>query len=199
MRALRGAAASSRGSTSGSTRVGPELLCGFLGFPRERRAEVASAYRDHMARAPVEVGGGLLLGAGRGGVCTVVFCSLGAVEAGEEAVAPLRALGPSLDAVAPNPYRAFQGMWDASNPFGVRAHSVAGRARAVGRRHRHRASPARTGPPRRSRTCSCGPSAGRARRRRAWAYECVGLWPPVPALDPGQVAWVDGFADAVDA
>ena len=32
-----------------------------------------------------------------------------------------------------------------------------------------------------------------------WAYDCVGLWPPVPTLDPGQVAWVDGFADAVDA
>ena len=30
-----------------------------------------------------------------------------------------------------------------------------------------------------------------------WAYECVGLWPPVPTLDPGQVEWVDGFADAV--
>jgi hypothetical protein len=30
-----------------------------------------------------------------------------------------------------------------------------------------------------------------------WAYQCVGLWPPVPALDRGQMAWVDGFADAL--
>ena len=30
-----------------------------------------------------------------------------------------------------------------------------------------------------------------------WACECVGLWPPVPALDPGQIAWVDGLAEAV--
>ena len=31
-----------------------------------------------------------------------------------------------------------------------------------------------------------------------WACQCVGLWPPVPSLDPGQVAWVDGFAEAVE-
>ena len=50
----------------------PELLCGFLTFPRERAAEVARAYRDYMRTAPGEVGGGLLLGAGLGGVCTIV-------------------------------------------------------------------------------------------------------------------------------
>jgi hypothetical protein len=31
-----------------------------------------------------------------------------------------------------------------------------------------------------------------------WAYQCVGLWPPVPALDRGQVSWVDGSAEAVE-
>jgi hypothetical protein len=31
--------------------VGPELLCGFLAFPRERAAEVARVYRDFMAGA----------------------------------------------------------------------------------------------------------------------------------------------------
>ena len=31
-----------------------------------------------------------------------------------------------------------------------------------------------------------------------WACQCVGLWPPVPSLDPGQVAWVDGFVEAVE-
>jgi len=60
--------------------VGPELLCGFLSFPRERAPEVARAYRDHMERASDQVGGGLLLGAGLGGVCTIVFCYLGTVE-----------------------------------------------------------------------------------------------------------------------
>jgi hypothetical protein len=28
-----------------------------------------------------------------------------------------------------------------------------------------------------------------------WACHCVGLWPPVPDLDRGQIAWVDGIAD----
>ena len=31
-----------------------------------------------------------------------------------------------------------------------------------------------------------------------WACQCVGLWPPVPSLDPGQVAWVDGFVEAIE-
>jgi hypothetical protein len=30
-----------------------------------------------------------------------------------------------------------------------------------------------------------------------WACQCVGLWPPVPSLDPGQVAWVDGLVEAI--
>jgi len=119
--------------------VGPELLCGFLAFPRERAAEAARVYRDSMAEASDQVGGGLLLGAGLGGVCSIVFCHLGSVEAGEEAVAPLRALQPSLDAVAPNPYRAFHPIWDTSNPPGVRAHlREASPPRAAGRGHRHR-------------------------------------------------------------
>ena len=31
-----------------------------------------------------------------------------------------------------------------------------------------------------------------------WACQCVGLWPPVPSLDPGQLAWVDGCVEAVE-
>ena len=30
-----------------------------------------------------------------------------------------------------------------------------------------------------------------------WAYECLGLWPPVPALDPGNIAWAAGVAEAM--
>ena len=102
--------------------VGPTLLSGFLTFPRERAEEVARFYRDYMQSAPDEVGGGLVLGAGSGGACTIYFCHLGAVEQGEEAFAPLRELGPSMDAVGPNEYRAFQAAMDLQNPFGARAH-----------------------------------------------------------------------------
>ena len=180
--------------------VGPQLLCGFLGFPRERAGEVARAYRDYMAQASDKVGGGLLLGAGLGGVCTIVFCYLGAIEAGEEAVAPLRALRPSLDAVAPNPYVAFQRIWDASNPAGARGHLWSSFLRELPDDCID-AVIARANLP--AATLSYAflrPLDGAlAIPDAAWACQCVGLWPPVPALDGGQIEWVDGFAQAVEA
>ena len=125
LRALRGAGAGAGVVTRLDLRlhaVGPTVLCGFLGFPRDRAREVAAAYRDFMHEAPDDLGGGLLLGAGQGGVCSIVVCSLGPLAEGEKAIAPLRDLGPALDAVAPNPYRAFQRMWDSGNPAGTRVH-----------------------------------------------------------------------------
>jgi hypothetical protein len=177
--------------------VGPELLSGFLAFPRERAAQVARAYRDFMAAAPAEIGGGLLLGAGLGGVCSIVFCHLGSVEAGEAAVAPLRALQPSLDAVAPNSYRAFQRIWDTSNPPGVRARlrdSVLPELpdEAIG------TVIARANLPAASLSYVFLRPLGGALDVAGWVCQCVGLWPPVPSLDPGQVAWVDGFVEAVE-
>src|SRR3954468_10229753 len=189
--------------------VGPELVSGFLTFPRDRAPEVARAYRDYMAQAPAEVGGGLLLGAGRAGVCTIVFCFVGPVEAGEEAVAPLRGLRPSLDAVTVNPYRAFQRIWDASNPPGARAHLRGGFLRelpderidtVVARADLPAASlsyvflrplgGALAPPPAGSLSYAFLRPLGGARARvhpdAEWAYQCVGLWPPVPALDRGQ-------------
>ena len=158
---------------------------------------MARAYRDFMADAPPEVGGGLLLGAGLGGVCSIVFCHLGSVEAGEAAVAPLRALQPSLDAVAPNPYRAFQRIWDTSNPPGVRAHlrdAVLPELpdEAID------AVVARANLPAASLSYVFLRPLGGALDVAGWACQCVGLWPPVPSLDPGQVAWVDGFVEAVE-
>jgi len=188
--------------------LGPVLLCGFLGFPRDRAREVAAAYAGFMREAPRGVGGGLLLGAGRGGVCSVVFCHAGTLEEGEAAVAPLRALGPSLDAVAPNEYRAFQAMWDAGNPSGVHAHVRGGYLRglsedgldlAIAQADRPAAALSHV-----FLQPLGGALAGRAPGEMAlripdapWAYRCVGLWPPVPALDEGQAGWVDGFAEAL--
>ena len=186
--------------------VGPLLLAGFLSFPRDRALEVATAYRDFMDQAPDGVGGGLLLGAGLGGVCTVVFSYLGPVEAGEEAIAPLRDLGPSLDAVAPVPYRNLQHMWDDSNPVGARTYrrgaflralSDAGLAAAIGRADMPAASLSYVF------LEPLGGALGRVEDMALripdapWAYQCEGLWPPVESLDAGQRAWVDGFADAL--
>jgi FAD binding domain len=177
--------------------VGPTLLCGFLGFPRERAAEVARGYRDVMAQASDEVGGGLLLGAGLGGACTLVFSYLGPIEDGEAAVAPLRALRPSLDAVALNPYVAFQRIWDTSNPPGTRVR-LASALLAELSDESIDALVARANQP--AATLSyvfLRPLGGALATDAAWEGQCVGLWPPVPALDAGQIAWVDGFAQAV--
>jgi len=177
--------------------VGPELLCGFLAFPRERAAEVARVYRDFMAEASDQVGGGLLLGAGLGGVCSIVFCHLGSVEAGEEAVAPLRALQPSLDAVAPNPYRAFQRIWDTSNPPGVRAHLREASLRELPDEAIDTVIARANLPPRASPTFSSGRSAVRSTSPDG-PVSASGCGPPVPSLDPGRVAWVDGLMEAVE-
>jgi hypothetical protein len=171
--------------------VGPTLLCGFFGFQRDRAREIAGAYRDLMATAPDALGGGLLLGAGLGGVCNVVVCHLGPVEEGEAAIAPLRALEPILDAVAPNPYVAFQRMWDDSHPEGTREHVRRvlvpelsdARLDAIIERANLPAA-------------SLSYAFLRMDPDATWACECVGLWPPVPELDRGQIAWVDGLAEA---
>ena len=122
---------SSPSSSSRLHPVGPALLCGFLTFARSRAGEVARAYRELMADAPAEVGGALTLFAGRGGACQLAFCFHGDVADGERWMAPLRALGPSLDAVTANPYRAFQAMTDTLHPFGMRAERRAERVGAL--------------------------------------------------------------------
>jgi FAD/FMN-containing dehydrogenase len=188
--------------------VGPELLCGFLGFPRDRAREVAGAYVDYMRDAPDAVGGGLLLGAGRGGACSIVFCHAGTVAEGEAAVAPLRALGPSLDAVAPNDYRALQALWDAGNPPGTRVHVRAGFLRELSSAGLDAAVELADQPAAALSYVFLQPLGGALARipadamalcipRAPWAYRAVGLWPPVPALDAGQAGWVDGFAAAL--
>jgi FAD/FMN-containing dehydrogenase len=173
---------------------GPTLLCGFLGFPRDRAGEVARAYRDFMRTAPDELGGGLLLGAGLGGVCSIVVCFLGPVEEGEKVIAPLRALEPSLDAVAPNPYRAFQRMWDDGNPEGARSYVREVFLRELAD-NRLDALIARADRPAASLSYVFLRPLGGALPDAGWACHCVGLWPPVPDLDRGQIAWVDGIAD----
>ena len=179
--------------------VGPVLLCGFLGFPRDRAREVAAPTRTSCARRRDAVGGGLLLGAGRGGACSIVFCHAGTVEDGRggrraAARAAARRWTPwRRTTTAPS-----RRMWDAGNPPGAHVHVRGGYlARAVGRRPGRWRSRRRTGPRPRSPTSSCSRSAARSRAPSPgelalripdapWAYRCVGLWPPVPALEPGR-------------
>ena len=103
--------------------VGPIVLGGMLMWPRERAAEVMRAYREVMRDAPDALCGGLVLMSapplpmvpfelqGRPAVGVLVVYA-GAPDRGAEHIAPLRALGPAVDAVQPMPYRAIQSMLD---------------------------------------------------------------------------------------
>jgi FAD/FMN-containing dehydrogenase len=188
--------------------IGPILLSGFLAYRRERAAEVLRFYRGYMEEAPEQVGGGLALFAGRGGNCHVAFCYAGPIEDGERAVAPFRELRPSLDAVRPNEYRAFQAMTDLQNPFGMRCRlrgaflrELTDEALEVAIAQANRVAPALShvllqpvgGAMRRLDPNAMALSVPDAR----WGYECIGLWPPISSLDRACVDWVDGFAAAM--
>ena len=182
--------------------VGPTIVSGFLGFRRERSEEVARFYRDYMTQAPPQVGGGLMLGSGRGGSLTIIFCFVGSIDDGERAVAPLRELGPSLDAVAPNEYRALQSMSDLRNPWGMRVNQRRGflgefsdealiaLLEAVDE-PASGLSQLLLQPLGHPRPTDDGVGMAFDFAGASWGFQCTSLWPPVPSLDRGNIAWVD--------
>jgi FAD/FMN-containing dehydrogenase len=111
--------------------VGPIVLGGLLGYPREQAPELLRAWADHHQDAPDELGGGFAFITAppeefvpeevRGRpVCGVVVLYAGPVEEGEPVVQGLRdALGaPAMDLVMPMPYLVVQQLLDAANPPG---------------------------------------------------------------------------------
>jgi FAD/FMN-containing dehydrogenase len=112
--------------------VGPIVLGGMLMYPAPMAAAVLGNFRDVMAGAPDEVGGGVALITAppeefvpepvRGQpVVGVVLCYAGHVEDGEKALRPLRDFGPpAMDMVQPMPYLAVQRLIDPGNQKGMR-------------------------------------------------------------------------------
>jgi FAD/FMN-containing dehydrogenase len=101
--------------------VGPEVLGGVLAWPAERAAEVGAAYVELMAGAPDDLGGALAFLDGpefvpeplRGAPLVAAFVVwTGGRAEGEAMLAPLRKLAPALDAIAPTPYLALQGLFE---------------------------------------------------------------------------------------
>jgi hypothetical protein len=110
--------------------LGPNVVAGPVFWPIEDSPDVLRFYRDWIAAAPddlmtivihrkapplpfvpPELHGEL--------VVAVVCCYAGSVEAGEEAVAPLKAFGsPVLDLCEPKPFLEHQSMFDPSFPHG---------------------------------------------------------------------------------
>jgi len=112
--------------------VGPTVLGGMLLYPAPMAAAVLRNFRDMIAKAPDEVGGGVALITAppeefvpepvRGQpVVGVILCYTGPVADGEIALAPFREFGPpALDLVEPMPYLAMQRIIDPGNPEGMR-------------------------------------------------------------------------------
>jgi FAD/FMN-containing dehydrogenase len=107
------------------------VVGGLLMFPFDRAEEVLRAFRDWAAQAPDEAS---LLAAincappepfvppdlvGQR-VVALVGCWCGDAAGSEEALAPLRALGPVVDLFGPMPYPALQSMLDGGAPRGLR-------------------------------------------------------------------------------
>jgi hypothetical protein len=107
------------------------VVGGLLIWPFERGAEVLQAFREWAATAPEEAS---MLAAvntappepfvpaelqGQKAIA-IAGCWCGDPDAGQEVLAPLRALGPAVDLFGPMPYPALQSMLDASAPYGLR-------------------------------------------------------------------------------
>jgi FAD/FMN-containing dehydrogenase len=111
--------------------LGPIVVGGLLGYPREQAPELLRAWADYLQDAPDELGGGFAFLTAppeefvppevRGQpVCGVVVLYAGPVEDAEPVVQGLRdALGaPAMDLVMPMPYLVVQQLLDGANPPG---------------------------------------------------------------------------------
>jgi FAD/FMN-containing dehydrogenase len=103
--------------------LGPEVLAGLLMWPGDAGGDISRAYRDMAVDAPDELGSAMVFLSGppedfvpahlQGRtVAALALLWAGDVADGEEAIAPLRALGPEVDLVGPMPYADFQCMID---------------------------------------------------------------------------------------
>jgi FAD/FMN-containing dehydrogenase len=109
--------------------IGPMVWGGMLIFPPQRAAEVLRSYRDFVAKAPDEVGGGLAFVTApheefvpepaRGEpMVGIICCYAGRAEDGPAAYAPLLELGPVMAMVDVMPYVAVQGLIEPGNQKG---------------------------------------------------------------------------------
>jgi hypothetical protein len=201
--------------------VGPILTAGLLVWPRDQAREVIRFYRDYMAQAPNEVGGGVALLTAppepfvppemQGQpVVGIVYCYIGPVPDGETAVQPLREFGPpAIDLVQPMPYVALQSMLDAGNPTGIHEYfkvdwlgSLPDEAIDAVVAHGEQL-PAPFG------QLILAPMGGAVRHSAEkdlalsvvdapWLYFCLSMWMD-PAEDERNTAWARGFAEAMRA
>src|SRR3954447_23616353 len=111
--------------------VGPMVYGGMLVFPPFAAGDIARAYREFIASAPDEVGGGLAFitappepfvpEEARGKPALAIIATYcGDVEEGERVFQPLKDLGPAVDMTGPIPYLGAQTLLEHGNPPGNR-------------------------------------------------------------------------------
>jgi berberine-like enzyme len=110
--------------------VGPIVLAGAAFFSWDRLKEITEFYLDYVKTVPDELTTMLFYWTapaapflpesihGRD-VAIIAACYAGPIEAGETAVAPIRALKPTVDILGPLPYTALQAMFDPIVPKGT--------------------------------------------------------------------------------
>jgi hypothetical protein len=120
--AMRGAGANFGVATSFEFRLHPvsgTVLGGMIVYPQAMLRDALKLYREFKKTEPDELTTYAAMVTLPGGPPVVAFipCYNGDQEAGEEAIAPLRALGePMIDTVAPMPYSAMQKLLEAAVP-----------------------------------------------------------------------------------
>lgn len=198
--------------------VGPIVFGGMILHPRSAGRELIRFYRDFIAQAPAEVGGGLALIAAPPApfipedarlkpACGLVVAFTGDPAAGPAALAPLLEWGePIVSMVQPMPYTALQKLLDESSPWGIREYAKTDYLRelsdsaidAILDEAAHVTSPM-------TQIVLC-PGGGALSRRDAsavalvvpdapWFYFCLTLWPDAMQPDDQHVAWARGFME----
>jgi FAD/FMN-containing dehydrogenase len=199
--------------------VGPILTAGMLLWPRAQAGEVIRFYREFIAEAPDEVGGGVALITappepfvpaelqGQPAV-GVIYCYIGPPADGEEAARPLREFGsPAVDVVQPMPYVALQSMLDGGMPPGVREYFKVDWLRSLPDETIDTVVAQADELPAPFGQLILAPMGGAVSRSGAkdmalsvpdapWLYFCLSMWMD-PAEDQRNTAWARGFAAAM--
>jgi FAD/FMN-containing dehydrogenase len=198
--------------------VGPTVFAGMMLWPRSEAARVGRAYRDYMASAPDEVGGGLAFIHGPPEpfipeelqlkpAVGVIFLYVGPVEDGERAVAPLRELSPAVELLAPMPYVGFQQLLDAGSPKGIHEYFRIDWLREFSDEALDAAIEHANACPSPMAQLVFEPLGGAMDRMdkesmalsvpdAPWAYHCLGIWPNAMPDEPN-VEWVRGFSEVM--
>jgi len=199
--------------------VGPILYAGMVLHPRGVATDLARCYRDFMADAPDEIGGGLALltappeefvpAEARGKpACALIVIYLGDPRQGEEALRPLLEWGePWVKMVQPMPYAAVQGMIDAGHPWGISEYAKMDYLRelpdeaidAMAERAAEASSPFT-----KIYLCPLGGAVSRMDRHAMalgipdtpWMYFCLAEWWD-PTMKAPEIAWARAFMTAM--